>query len=331
MNAKTLVPLIVALVLGGVAAKLGRDMVAKRRAEDAKVKLIKVVMAAQDIAPGIVIEQEHLTMTSIPAEKSGEGISQYGFNKISDVVGRVAMTQIVKGQPVLDTLLAARGSGGGAQAMIPEGMRAVTVEVNEFNGVGGLLLPGCQVDVVHTLKLKDDDGKDGGMRSMTLVENLKVLAVGRRTAVAPPSPSAGNRDEQMARSVTLLATQEQAELIDLAAHLGQPRLILRNGMDKRVTGGRGVTLTELLRRAGAGSGMLPRNPFAALLPINPPPPTTKPVNDPPPKVADPVTSGAWRDVEVIRGGNTSTVRVSAIPGNKRKPENAVGGTQDYDH
>jgi len=268
-------------------------------------------------------------MTSIPAEKSGEGISQYGFSKISDVVGRVAMTQIVKGQPVLDTLLAARGSGGGAQAMIPEGMRAVTVEVNEFNGVGGLLLPGCQVDVVHTLKLKDD-GKDGGMRSMTLVENLKVLAVGRRTAVAPPSSSGGNRDEQMARSVTLLATQEQAELIDLAAHLGQPRLILRNGMDKRVTGGRGVTLTELLRRAGAGGGGgLARNPFAMLLPINPPP-TTRPVNDPPPKTG-PVTTGGWRDVEVIRGGATSTVRVSAIPNDKRKPENAVGGTQDYDH
>jgi pilus assembly protein CpaB len=332
MNAKTIVPLVVALILGVVAAKLGRDMVAKRRAEEARVKLIKVVMAADDIAPGSVIAQEQLTMTSIPAEKSGAGISQYGFNKVSDVVGRVSMTQIIKGQPVLETLLAAKGSGAGAQAMIPEGMRAVTLEVNEYNGVAGLLLPGCQVDVVHTFKLRDDHGADGGMRSQTIVENLRVLAVGRKTAVAPPTSGGKTHDEQVARSVTLLATQEQAELIDLAAHLGQPRLVLRNGLDKRITGGRGITLTELLRRAGAGSGGLGRNPFAMLLPINPPtPPTTQPVNNPlpPPRIDPPVTSGngAWRDVEVIRGGSSTTVRVSAVP--NARPDQAIGGTQDY--
>jgi Flp pilus assembly protein CpaB len=267
-------------------------------------------------------------MTSIPAEKSGAGISQYGFNKISDVVGRVSMTQIIKGQPILETLLAARGSGAGAQAMIPEGMRAVTLEVNEYNGVAGLLLPGCQVDVVHTFKLRDDNGADGGMRSQTIVENLRVLAVGRKTAVAPPTPSAKTQEEHVARSVTLLATQEQAELIDLAAHLGQPRLVLRNGLDKRITGGRGVTLTELLRRAGAGSGGLGRNPFAMLLPINPPTPSTQPINLPLPRIdPPPITTGAWRDVEVIRGGSSTTVRVSAVP--NARPDQAIGGTQDY--
>jgi pilus assembly protein CpaB len=323
MNAKTIVPLVVALVLGVVAAKLGRDMIAKRRAEEAKVKLIKVVMAADDVAPGSVITQEHLTLTSIPAEGSGAGISQYGFNKVSDVIGRVAMTQIVKGQPVLETLLAAKGSGGGAQAMIPEGMRAVTLEVNEYNGVAGLLLPGCQVDVVHTFKFKDDNGGDGGMRAQTLVENLRVLAVGRRTGVAPPSSGSKSHDDQLARSVTLLATQEQAELIDLAAHLGQPRLVLRNGLDKRVSGGKGVTLAELIKRLGRNSsgGDL----IATLIANNPP--ATRPIVDPPPK-ADPVSSAGWRDVEVIRGGSSSTVRVSAV--SKDKPGEAVGGTQDYD-
>jgi pilus assembly protein CpaB len=325
MNAKTIVPLVVALVLGVVAAKLGRDMVAKRRAEEAKVKLIKVVMAAEDVAPGSVITQEHLTLTSIPAEGSGGGISQYGFNKVSDVIGRVAMTQIVKGQPVLETLLAARGSGGGAQAMIPEGMRAVTLEVNEYNGVAGLLLPGCQVDVVHTFKFKDDHGGDGGMRAQTLVENLRVLAVGRRTGVAPPSSGSKGPDDQLARSVTLLATQEQAELIDLAAHLGQPRLVLRNGLDKRVSGGKGVTLTELLKRLGRNSSGAGGDLIATLIANNPP--TTRPIADPPPK-ADPVSSAGWRDVEVIRGGSSSTVRVSAVP--KDRPGEAVGGTQDFD-
>src|SRR5688572_13278477 len=162
MNAKTIVPLVIALVLGVIAAKLGRDMVLKRRAEEAKVRMVRVVLATADLPPGSVLQEEHLVSGSIPEDPSAPGISRYSFAKPADAIGRVVLTQVVKGQPVLETLLAPKGSGGGAQAMIPEGMRAVTLEVNEYNGVAGLLVPGCQVDVVHTFKFRDDDGGDGG-------------------------------------------------------------------------------------------------------------------------------------------------------------------------
>jgi pilus assembly protein CpaB len=331
MNAKTLVPLVIALVLGVVAAKLGRDMLLKRRAEEAKVRLIRVVLASEDLTPGSVIGEEHLGVTSLPADGAGPGIAQNSFSKPADVVGRVTVTQILRGQPILETLLAPKGSGVGAQAMIPQGMRAATVEVNEFNGVAGLLVPGCFVDVVHTIKFKDrereDDSPDGSMVARTIVENLRVLAVGRRTGTGGKAPAQGEA-EQAARSVTLLVTQEQAELIDLATHIGQPRLVLRNGLDKRVVGGKGITLAEFKRQGGGKSAK--SDPLAVLTRLlgSNPPPTTRPVDWGNPRTnpdaGDPQTPVAafnWRDVEVIRAGNRSTVRVAAPPAE-------VTGTQD---
>jgi pilus assembly protein CpaB len=328
MNAKTLVPLVIALVLGVVAAKLGRDMILKRRAEEAKVRMIRVVLASEDLAPGSVIGEEHLGVTSLPAEGTGPGIAQSSFSKPADVVGRVTVSQILRGQPILETLLAPKGSGAGAQAMVPQGMRAVTLEVNEFNGVAGLLVPGCHVDVVHTIKYRDrgreDDSPDGQMASRTIVEDLKVLAVGRRTATGAKSQSTGADAEQAAKSVTVLVTQEQAELIDLAAHIGQPRLILRNSLDKGVSGGKGITLAELKRQGGGGGRPAKPDPIAALtrflMNVRP---TAQPVNPNPMPVITPLpeTASNWRDVEVIRAGNRSTVRVSA-------PASELTGTQD---
>ena len=317
MNAKTIVPLVIALILGVVAAKVGRDMIVKRRAEEAKVKMVRVVMAAVDLPPGSVLEADHLGVGSIPEDDSGAGVSRFTFSKPSELVGRVVMTQVVKGQPVLETLLAPKGSGGGAQAIIPEGMRAVTLEVNEYNGVAGLLLPGCQVDVVHTLKFRDGQGVgEGGLISKTVVENLRVLAVGRRTSTVGTNNSKTPEPEQQARSVTVLVTQEQAELIDLVTHIGQPRLVLRNGLDKRVSGSRGVTLADL--RGRGGETPRPDSLTGIVQTLLGNSPTTRPVDQPPfklnPERATSTATPNWRSVEVIRAGASSTVRVNAPPG-----------------
>jgi pilus assembly protein CpaB len=314
MNAKTIVPLVIALILGVVAAKVGRDMIVKRRADEAKVKMVRVVMATEDLPPGSVLEGEHLAVGSIPEDGATPGISRFTFSKPSELVGRVVMTQVVKGQPVLETLLAPKGSGGGAQAMIPEGMRAVTLEVNEYNGVAGLLLPGCQVDVVHTLKFRD--GSDAGLISKTIVENLRVLAVGRRTSTVGSNNPKSPEPDQQVRSVTVLVTQEQAELIDLVSHVGQPRLVLRNGLDKRVSGSKGVTLAELRGRGGDSPRPDSLTGFVQTM-LGNMPPTSRPA-DPPPFKLNPehATTAApnWRNVEVIRAGTSSTVRVNAPPG-----------------
>jgi pilus assembly protein CpaB len=302
MNWKTIVPLVVALGLGGVAAKVGKDMMAKGR--EGAVKTIKVAAAKEDLSPGAMIKETDVVLRELPAE----AVSHNTFANAADLIGRVVTAQVNKGQPVLETMLAPKGALGGAQAMVPEGMRAVSLEVNEFSGVAGLLTPGSHVDIVQTIRGKDD----ASAMAKTIVENLTVIAVGRRMSTAAPVAGSGAEGEgSISRSVTLLATAEQAEAIDLASHTGNPRLVLRNGMDGKVTGGKGVTVAEL--RGNQDSAETQGNRPEPVETTKAEPTKTEPV-----KTASP----DYREIEVIRAGASTSVRVNMRGGD------AVAGTHE---
>ena len=306
MNWKTIVPLVIALVLGVIAAKVGKDMLAKGRQDG--VKTIKVVAAKEDLSPGAMIKETDVVLRELPAA----AVSEHSFANLTDLVGRVVTAQVSKGQPVLETLLAPKGALGGAQAMVPEGMRAVSLEVNEFSGVAGLLTPGSHVDIVQTMRGKDDTSA----MAKTIVENLTVIAVGRRMSTATPVAAAGaESDGSMSRSVTLLATAEQAEAIDLASHMGNPRLVLRNGTDDSRGGGKGITVAELRGADDNEAVQTMTNVFSQLFSggsvgAQAAQATTAPVE----VVRAP--RPAFREVEVIRAGASSSVRVSVNNNNE---------------
>jgi Flp pilus assembly protein CpaB len=155
---------------------------------------------------------------------------------------------MVQGQPVNEQLLSPKGSGTGLQALVPSGMRAVTIEVNEFTGIAGLLNPGMNVDVVSTFR--DDVSRETVTR--TIVQDVKVLAVGPR--ITPP----GDDQKDMYHSVTLLAKPHDAERIELAAFSGHPRLSLRSGRDNYTVASRGTNIGELASgdSSEGGNGML---------------------------------------------------------------------------
>jgi pilus assembly protein CpaB len=293
MNLKALVPLLVALTLGGVAAKLGRDMMVKGRAANvAAAKAERWVAAKEDIAPGATIRDTDLELKDLPPGDA----PTLAFHSAAQVIGRVVTSQVIKGQPIVEQLLAPKGALGGAQAMIPPGMRAVTLEVNEYSGVAGLLIPGSHVDVVQTMRGKGDET---ALKAKTIVENLTVIAVGRRTGtVAPANPNGGGGDE-LAKSVTVLATAEQAEVIDLASHMGSPRLVLRNVGDDKRGSGKGVTVAALRGE----------DEPSAQPPIADGGKTTEPVAEPVKADAPKPEAPPFREIEVIRGGASTTVKV----------------------
>src|SRR5207245_8670860 len=101
----------------------------------------------RDIAPGHSLEANDVVSAAFPPESVPKG----SFRQESELAGRVAVVQVIQGQPILDIFLAMTGSGAGAQAIVPPGMRAVTVEVNETSGVAGWLVAGWRGDVVSTL------------------------------------------------------------------------------------------------------------------------------------------------------------------------------------
>src|SRR3954469_25421228 len=149
MKFKTSASLMIAIVLGIVTTYVGIDVVnkAKRGAGTAA----KIVVAARDMEPGYVIDITDLKLEDVPATL----VPAKAFKDPKLVVGRTVLASVVRGYPLIDNQLAASGSGGGMQAMVPKGMRAVAVEVSEGSAVAGLITPGCYVDVIATFNNGD--------------------------------------------------------------------------------------------------------------------------------------------------------------------------------
>jgi pilus assembly protein CpaB len=308
MNWKTWVPLVLAIVLGVVAAKVAKDTLMKNRAAAGPAgKFVKIVVAKDDIQPGQEIKAEQINLAQVQ-ENAAPASS---FTDVEKLNGRSAEMMILKGQPIVEAMLAQEGAGTGIQALIPKGMRAVTIEVNEFTGVAGLLVPNCHVDILATI----NDGASNTQVSKAIVQNVTVKAVGQRTTVngnEPPNPN------EMFRSVTLLLTPKDAEAIELACTTGRPRLVLRGGRDTEMVTTEGVTLGEL--RGGAGDKFKTE---LALTPATQPtiviaPPTTQPET-----VA--VRTAPARVVTLIKGGVASQVSLPVLDGT---PADAIGNTRE---
>src|SRR3954464_10312282 len=265
MNWKTWVTLIIAVILGLIAAKVGRDLLVSRKDSGPEGQLVRIMVAKRDIAPGHTLEANDLTSAAFPPDSIPRG----SLREEGQVTGRVAALQVIQGQPMLDSFLAMQGSGAGAQAIVPPGMRAVTLEVNEFSGVAGLLVPGCRVDLHSTLPHQQTQISI----ARTIVQDVKVHAVGQRLTVnnaGAKNESAMSAEASVARSVTLLVKPREAEAIELASSSGRTRLVLRGSFDEGLRQGEGVSVAELL-------GSRPQNVQQVVQPVieNP---ATQPAN-----------------------------------------------------
>ena len=135
--------------------------------------------------------------------------------------------------------LAERGSGFGLSPMIPAGMRAVAVKVNEVVGVAGFLIPGLRVDVLVTIVRP---GKPGPGPA-PILQNIVVVSAGQQI-----QPDSSGRAVNVP-VVTLLVTPEQAEILTLAGSEGRVQLVLRNSGDQGSRRPPGAQVGELYGRA----------------------------------------------------------------------------------
>jgi pilus assembly protein CpaB len=309
MHWKTWIPLVLAVFLGLVAAKAGRDLLI--RAQSAGInqgRFTRLVVARQDMEPGHAIVADDLAMAVAPAEN----YPRNSFANEADLVGRVVIHPVVKGQAIVETLLAPTGATAGASAMIPAGFCAISVEINESSGVAGLLVPGCRVDVVSTMQ----DERLRQPVARRIIENARVLAVGGRVSLSSKSD---RDDAARATSVTLLVRPREAEAIDLASSAGRVRLVLRNALDDQPVPSEGITVAELLGGSRAEpEPVLARQPAPATQPLSP-----HPV---PHQIATPRTPET-RVVEVIRNGKVTQVEIPIGPVSIKDSELTGGPTE----
>ena len=126
--------------------------------------------------------------------------------KREDAVGRGVVSDLYQGEPILDSRLAAVGSGGGLAATIPQGMRACAVKVDDVVGVAGFVTPGMRVDVLISGNAPGAANASEGTQVKTLLQNIQVLSAGtdiQKDAEGKP---------QQVQVVNLLVTPDQAEI-----------------------------------------------------------------------------------------------------------------------
>ena len=154
----------------------------------------EVVTAAKDLEVGAEIQAGDLRVEPWPAGKLPEGAHQ----DIELVIGRVPVSRILAQEPVLDRRLAAPGAGVGLATKVPDGMRAMSIRVDDVNGVAGFVVPEARVDVLITGDPQGDPSN--GRMTKTILGNVRVLSAGEHLA-----PDATGRPQRVP-VVTLLLT-----------------------------------------------------------------------------------------------------------------------------
>src|ERR1017187_7563396 len=214
-----------------------------------------LVVAAQPLPPGASIAAEAVKTVRVPEKLFPHG----GFSKAEEVVGRPVVSSTQPEEPVVEARIAPRGSGFGVAPMIPPGMRALAVRVNDVAGVAGFVLPGARVDVLVTGR---PPGADDTVTTPVL-EDVAVLSAGQTVEADSHSQS------MSVPVVTLLVTPAQAVSLTLAASEGKIQLVLRNSGDRQTAPTRGRELRELYaqgetRPAAAPPPATPRQRTAAV-------------------------------------------------------------------
>jgi pilus assembly protein CpaB len=178
-----------------------------------------IVIAATDIALGAKIEDKDIKVVQLPASD----LPPRHFKQKSQVLGRGVVVPIARGEFVLPEKLAGENAGSGLPALIPPGMRAVSVRVNEVIGVAGFVVPGTRVDVLLT----GNPAASSGEQTTTVLENVAVIASGQKLERSVTG------EAQTAPVITLLVSPGDAQRLALAQSQGKIQLALRNPLDMK--------------------------------------------------------------------------------------------------
>ena len=232
MNQRLISVLAFAFIVSAGASLLLYRLLSSRVTPPAAPKSTSLILAARALEPGTLVRDADLRdgdwTGAIP-----EGVLQ----KREDIVGRGVIYPIFASEPIVETRLALKGAGAGLAALIPKGMRAVAIRVNEIVGVAGFAGPGMHVDVLVS---GNPPGASAlGAVTQTLLQNVQVLSAGQnfqKDAEGKPVS---------VPVVNLLVTPQQAEMLSLAGNQTTIQLVLRNPLDQEIAKTNGSAVVQL--------------------------------------------------------------------------------------
>jgi len=274
-----------ALVVSGAASAVLYRLISAQLAANKVAASTKVVVATHNLAAGDLIKDVDVKI----ADWNGP-VPVGTLTKTEDALNRGVLEPIYQGEPLVENRVSKPGAGAGLASMIPAGMRAVAVRVNDVVAVSGFAAAGSHVDILIAGN-PPGGNQAAGTVTKTLLQNVEILSAGiniQKDAEGKPVS---------VPTVNLLLTPAQAEIMSLASNEARIQMVLRNPTDKEETKTPGTAMAYLFsggvapppasKQAGAPAGQVRRPP-----PPPPPPAPPKVVVPPPPPPIN---------VEVIHG------------------------------
>lgn len=295
MRRQTLIALAVAVVLGLVAVYLANAYLTRgdQRVQQAEQGTTKIAVAAIPLEYGVDITPDKVKFIDYPSSSLPAG-SFADYNQLAPAgKRRVVLRPIALNEPILATKLAGEGLGPSIAYLLPDGMRAAAVRVNDVSGVAGFIQPMDTVDVLITRAM--------GERQVTdvLLQAVKIIAIDQNAQGADGKPV-------LAKTATLEVTPTDAQKLALAQNVGSLSLVLRKPGEEQDMGRVATVSMEDLRYSYYGSA--PATATATARPARATvaaAPRRVIVRRPAPVVRQPVT----KNVEVVRGTTGSNYEV----------------------
>jgi pilus assembly protein CpaB len=233
MNQRLISVLAFAFIVSAGASLLLYRLLSKRMTTQPPASA-KLILAARALEPGTLVKDADLRVGDWSGARPAGALQ-----KKEDIVGRGVISPIFASEPIVETRLALKGGGAGLAALIPIGMRAVAVRVNEIADVAGFVVPGMRVDVLVS-------GSPPGAAAMggvtkTILQDVQVLSAGQnfqKDAEGKPVS---------VPVVNLLVTPEQAEMLSVASTQTSIQLVLRNPLDTDIAKTTGSAVAQLFR------------------------------------------------------------------------------------
>ena len=245
MRGSTIVMIAVAVVFGVLSvfmaqSWLNRQADARMKSLQAQTKTVStrtIVVAKSPLRFGNPLTSQVLREVQWP----GEAIPETAFSTIAELTKgekRVVLASMEANEPIVSTKITGPGQKATLSALIEEGMKAVTVRVNDVDGVAGFILPGDRVDVLMTRNADNNGTTD------VVLQNVKVLGIDQLADARAEKPT-------VAKAVTLEVDTISAQKLALASSAGNLSLMLRRAGDTAEVVSRRISITDIGTR-GAG-------------------------------------------------------------------------------
>lgn len=219
MNSRFITMLIVALALAGGAAWVANRWINSQTnltSANSASNTVAVVVASTKIPFGSRIEITQIKLVEWPKGS----VPKEAFTELQPVVGKVTQRSFITNEVLLKPQIKEHLGGSTLSALITQGMRAMSVRVDDVAGVAGFILPGNTVDIIHAKGAK----RSSVQRTSTLLRNIKVLAIDQTASTDQNKPA-------VVRALTLEVSPKQSETLVKAMKSGSLQFTLRNPLD----------------------------------------------------------------------------------------------------